>query len=82
MPLEDLIAWFVAVPAIWIALAFSVEAIYENPLRPLFDLWLATAVFSWALRRPYTGWAIKWRWAVVIIWVLLVIAIAGQYSSG
>jgi surface polysaccharide O-acyltransferase-like enzyme len=82
MSLGDLIAWFVVVPVIWIALAFSVEAIYENPLGPLFDLWFVTALGSWALRRPYQGWAIKWRWAVVIIWALLVIALVGQHSSG
>lgn len=81
MPLRDKVVWFVGIPVIWLILALSVRAIYENPLRPLFDLWLATAVGSWLLHRSYNGWAIKWRWLVVVVWFLLVIAAAGQRAN-
>jgi len=82
MPPRDMVVWFVGVPLIWLVLAFSVTTVYEDPFGPLFDLWLLAAIGSWLLRRPYGGWAIKWRWAIVVVWLLIVISEVERQSTG
>jgi hypothetical protein len=69
MPKVDKVLWFAVVPVAWVSVAFSVDAVYDNPMPYLLDAWMVLALGSWVLRRPYIGWARILRWVVLVAWI-------------
>jgi hypothetical protein len=67
----DYFLWFGLVPMVFAVLALSgSEAVAEDPLFTLLDLWFGTAVLTWIIRRKYRGFMKWWRRVVTVLWGL------------
>ena len=81
MPTLDKYVWFLVIPIIWISLQATYPAVYEKPLPYLADLLLLGAIVSWVARRPYFGWARKFRIIVTVLAVLTTLGSVGQQMA-